>query len=180
MRRRRDRDGEAGFTLLEILVALVVFGFLMAGLSQGVRFGLTAWQSQTRTIERTGDLDTVERVLRQLVERLAPGRLIDPPNIEGTASTLGFTSDLPTAAAALTLRHADMVLAVDPAHRLVLRWTPHLHAVRSTPPVPQSIELLAGVDHVALSYWPRDGEGWRDTWKGRTPPALIRIRIVFP
>jgi general secretion pathway protein J len=32
----------AGFTLLEILVALIVFGFVMVGLTQGVQFGLHA------------------------------------------------------------------------------------------------------------------------------------------
>ena len=37
-----------GFTLLEILVALTVLGFLLAGLAQGVHFGLLAWGTEVR------------------------------------------------------------------------------------------------------------------------------------
>ena len=41
------RPSDAGFTLLEIMVALVVFGLLVLGLGQGVDFGLRAWGRQT-------------------------------------------------------------------------------------------------------------------------------------
>ena len=40
----------AGFTLLEVLVALAVFGFLLVGLSQTVRFGLTAWRQNRGSV----------------------------------------------------------------------------------------------------------------------------------
>lgn len=178
---RRPQPGEQGFTLLEILVALVVFGFLMAGLTQSVQFGLAAWRSQSQMIDNRSELDAVDRALRRLVERIAPGRPVDPPNIDGTAARLVFTSDLPAAATALASRHADMALEVDAAHRLVLRWTPHLHAVRlGPPPPPETTELLHGVDHVVLSYWtPAGGGGWRSAWRDRVPPTLIRIQIVF-
>ena len=33
---------QSGFTLLEMMVALVVFGLLMAGVAQTMRYGLTA------------------------------------------------------------------------------------------------------------------------------------------
>jgi len=44
-----------GFTLLEILVALAVFAFLVLGLTQGTRFGLAAWDRQARTVDRARD-----------------------------------------------------------------------------------------------------------------------------
>ena len=62
-------------------------------------------------------------------------------------------------------------------HRLLLRWTPLLHAIRPTPPPTQTTELLSGVDGLELSYL-GDG-GWVDSWKGPALPALVRIRIVF-
>ncbi len=89
-----------GFTLLEILVALAVFGFLLAGLSQTVRFGLTAWRQHARLSDGKADLDALDRTLRSVVENLAPaedaaqvlnrgiGRYLDrrhPPS----AATLG-------------------------------------------------------------------------------------------
>ncbi len=37
---------QAGFTLMEILVALVVLGILMARLGQGMHLGMAAWTRQ--------------------------------------------------------------------------------------------------------------------------------------
>ena len=39
-----------GFTLLEMLAVLAVLGLLLAGLSQGIRFGLRAWDMQAREV----------------------------------------------------------------------------------------------------------------------------------
>ena len=41
-----------GFTLLEVLVALTVLGFLLIGLAQGVHFGVLAWGTEVRLTER--------------------------------------------------------------------------------------------------------------------------------
>ncbi len=170
----------AGFTLLEILVALVVLGFLMVGLSQGVRFGLTAWGMQERIIGQRGDLDAVDRVLRQLIGQMDPGTRSDPPKVAGTQARFAFTSALPLMADG---ESADMLLMVDPAHRLSLRWTPHLHAKRTAPPPPpRTEELLGGIERAQFAYWrPSPGGGsWVGTWDGKSLPALVRIRIVFP
>ena len=170
----------AGFTLLEILVALVVLGFLMVGLSQGVRFGLTAWGMQERLINQRGDLDAVDRALRQFVARMDPGTRADPPRVAGTQAEFAFTAALPSVADGGS---ADMLLTVDPAHRFVLRWLPHLHARRTTPPPPPRVEtLLEGVGRVRFAYWRPSaaGGGWVGAWDGKSLPGLVRIQIVFP
>ncbi len=173
------RAEPAGFTLLEVIVALVVFGFLMAGLSQGVRFGLAAWGTQARIIEERGDLDAVDRTLRQIVQRMDPGTPADPPVISGTEARFAFTSVMPMAAGGDS---ADMLLGTDAQHRLMLGWTPHLHVRRTAPPPPpRSEELLSGVERMDLAYWLLDAGGgrWVPTWTARELPALVRIRIVF-
>ena len=48
---------DSGFTLMETLVALVVLGFIVAGLAQGLRFGLVAWDRQAVVIDRDGAPD---------------------------------------------------------------------------------------------------------------------------
>src|ERR1700755_1444379 len=80
--------GAAGFTLLEILVALVVFGFLLVGLSQTVRFGLLAWRQDARLSDSKTDLEAVDRTLRSIVANLAPGDESARSSIEGSASAL--------------------------------------------------------------------------------------------
>ena len=173
----------AGFTLLELLVALVVLGFLMVGLSQGVRFGLKAWDTETRLVNERADMDGVERVLRELIAQADPGEYNDPSAFRGEERTMSFASRLPMTAAGLPTRDVDVGLGVDARRRLVLRFVPHPHAERLVPAAPPAEEaLLDGIDHIELQYlrWPEQGGGWVSTWTASTLPVLVRLKLVFP
>ena len=172
-----------GFTLLEILVALVVLGFVLAGIAGGVQFGQRAADMQARSIAAHADMGSVDRLLRRLVAAMEPGSLSDPPRITGGTAALGFTTDLGSAATALGTGEADIGLVVEAGHRLVLRWQPALSAIRLGPAAaPRSSVLLDGVDRVEFAYWGH-GEGgggqWLAAWKERDIPPLIRIRLHF-
>jgi general secretion pathway protein J len=178
---RADRRA-TGFTLLEVLVSLVVLALIILGLSQGLRFGILAFQHQAATIDRAANLDAVDRTLRALVEQIDAGNQHDAPEIAGTPRSVEFTSELPEgAAAALGSREAEIRILVDPAHRLLLRWAPYRHAKPAgPPPMPVDTVLLTQVDHVTISYWARSGPPhWLATWSGAETPALIRISLVF-
>jgi general secretion pathway protein J len=166
-----------GFTLLEILVALVVFGILMLGLTHGVQFGMAAWNRQTATIASATDIEAADRALRRLIAQMDPGTAQAPPLAIGTAGSFAFTSTLPMAAA-LPTRRADMRLDMQ-GGRLLLHWTVHLHAQRIGPaPQPQMEELLTGVQHLSISYWPRPPEAaWQSAWTSPGLPALVRIHL---
>ncbi len=169
---RRDE----GFTLLEIIVALVVLGILLVTLSRGTQFGLAAFDRQDRMIGVGGRLEAVDRTLRRLIVGLDPGTVTDGDTVVGARHVLVFRSRLPVGEAGT---QADLRLSVDDAHHLVLAWLPHRHAkmVGSAPP-PHRETLLDNVDTIDLDYW---GDGtWHGQWKETAPPALIRIRIVFP
>jgi len=177
-----DDCAQRGFTLLEILVALVVLGFLIVGLAEGVSFGLHAWGSQEGFLNRHADMDATERVLRGLIATSDPGDLDEPAPFRGESHTLDFVARLPMSASGLVTRSAEVVLGVDAKHRLVLRWSLHPHAERLTPPPPpQQTVLLDRVDHVDFSYFrpPRQGGGWVDIWDSRTLPQLVRITVAF-
>ncbi len=184
---RPSRDH--GFTLLEILVALVVLGFVLAGIAGGVQFGQRAADMQARSIAAHADMGSVDRLLRRLVAAMDPGSLSDPPHITGGATALGFTTDLGSAATAMGDGEADIGLVVDAGHHLVVRWQPALHAVRLGPaPGPQTSVLLDGVDRVEFAYWGHaqgGGQGsggagqWLTTWNERDIPPLVRIRLHF-
>lgn len=164
-----------GFTLLEMLVALVVFGLLLAGLTQGISYGMRAWQSQVRIATGHEDLDAVDRALRQMIAVMDPGDGIDAAPVSGSADRLEWITVLPGREQRVTAE-----LLVDPAHRLVLRWRPYVHAERLTPtPTAAVTELLRGVSRLELSFWRPTG-GWITTWRFTELPALIRIRLIFP
>ncbi len=179
---RAPRRHAAGFTLLEILVALVVLGFLMAGLAQGVQFGLRAWGVQTRKIAIGGDMDSIDRALRRLIEQADPG---DPteqqPPFTGHPHTVSLVTRLPLEATGGPTRDALVALGVDGAHHLVLRSEPRPHAERlGPPPAARETVLLDNVDHVDFDYWTGGARGgWSSDWENPVLPDLVRVTIDF-
>lgn len=182
---------QAGFSLLEVLVALVVLGLLLGGLSQGVQFGLRAWDSQVRTLATRADFDAVDRVLRRLIENADPGRGTVAARITGERTALSLVTEMPSAGVS-TSHLVEAGIGVDGAQRLVLRISPYLHAVQlRPPPAPETAVLLTGVLRLDIAYWgqapgttgPSGAEAprsWRASWQGPHLPDLIRIQVVLP
>lgn len=174
-----------GFTLLEILVALAVFGLLMTGLVRGVQLGLRALDQQNTALGDRAELDATDRAIRDLVTHIDPGIGRNPMMIDGRSDRFHFQSRLPAAISVLT-RHAEMTLLVDDRHRLVLRWKPSPHETPfGAPPSDTDTVLLDKIDRIEIAYWaPRDGDGqprgWRDEWDTPYLPSLVRIRLTFP
>ncbi len=182
------RAAERGFSLLEVLVALVVLGLLIGTLTQGVRFGVGAVAAQARIVGVRGDEDAVERALRRLVEHMDPGTFTTPPEMTGAASRLEMVTELPLAAALLPgqdpaagpVLRVDAALEADARHRLVLRWRPHVGGQRLSPAPPASEEvLLSGIDGLGFGFLSAR-QGWQAAWRGTELPLLVRIHVGFP
>lgn len=170
----------SGFTLLEVLVALTVLGFLLVGLSQGVHFGLLAWGTEVRLAGGNDDFNTLDTTVRHVIEGANPGDDLDPAPFVGSRNQLNCITTLPNAADPTASRSMVAALLVDADHRLVLRWRPYVHAVRLRPaPPPTETELLRGVSRIELSYWGSRG-GWISAWRSADLPTLVRIRLHFP
>jgi general secretion pathway protein J len=168
----------AGFTLLEILIALAVFGFLLVGLSQTVRFGLTAWRQDAHLSDGKTDLEAVARTLRSVVENLAPGDEAARSSIDGSADTLTGVTRLRLPRTGLMPERVETGLAVS-GRRLVLRWRPYHHATPLGPaPPPAETELISGVTRLGIEYWRSPGV-WVAQWHDPDLPLLIRFRLTF-
>jgi general secretion pathway protein J len=167
---------DAGFTLLELMVALVVLGLLLAGLAQGVGFGLRTYSRQTGILAQAGRQNAVDRALRRLITEARPGQA------GGTAHELRLITTLP-AAASVADRRIDAAIYVDSRHDLVMAWSPHRPGHALIPPSAPRIEVLAhGILQLDVRYWwPRSVFG-APTWQTRGPagglPRLIRLRII--
>jgi general secretion pathway protein J len=177
---------QGGFTLLETLVVVVVLGLLVVGLGRGVHAGLSLWNGQQRRIDQIAELDAGARVLRALLTGIAAspaaasGAATDS-QFNGDAEHLSFVGDLPTGLG--TTRRADIKIALVGGN-MVLTWTPHLHEIRLGPPSPPTeTELVANVAHLEFRYWGAATQdqpaAWLTQWDGPTPPALVRIRLIF-
>lgn len=172
------RRTDSGFTLLEIIVAVVVFGILIAGLSQTVHFGLVAWRAEGRQSTKNTDLETVDSTLRIVIANLAPEDDNGDPAIIGTNQTLTGISRMPIPETGLREAPVEVGLAVS-GNRLVLRWRPYTHAepLRGLPPLAEA-SLAEGVGRLRIAYWKPSG-GWADVWNQPALPKLVRLRLTF-
>lgn len=170
---------DAGFTLLELLVVLVIFGVLMAMLGQGTYFGVTVFERQRRSIGESERLIDLDGLLRPMLEQADPGSSLDTRTLTGTHHGLVFRTRLPEGAAMESAdRLADVRLSRE-GDALVLSWLPHRHVMpRGVPDAPQKAVLLSPVSDLEIGYFTH-GQ-WLAEWTMEGLPDLVRIRIVLP
>jgi general secretion pathway protein J len=164
---------QAGFTLLEMMVALVVFGLVMAGIAQTFKFGLLAWrQGPVRTAEPE-NLAALDAALTRMISQTLPG------SMSGGADELAFTTTLPPGAG-LQGKLADAAILTQNG-TLILRYRPHPAGIPLNPPPAPLIETLAeGVTGFDAAYLARQATGapvWTQKWKAGSLPLLVRLHI---
>jgi general secretion pathway protein J len=173
---------DAGFTLLEIIVAVVVLGFVLAGLAQATHFGMTTWDVQTRQAARVAEMERADRLLRLTISEASAPLAADDKPFTGQEHRLEFITRLPDQPQTDPVRRAKVAIGVDDQHRLLLRWqqSPNAVALKKQPP-PEEIVLAEGVDHLDLRYRQRleDGGKWMTVWNDAALPALLQLHVVL-
>lgn len=173
----------AGFTLLELLAALVVFGLILVALTSGLRFGQQALRAEIRDTVAEDQIGPVDSTLRSLVAHAWPSVNRSNARFSGTERAMAFRTVLPEGLSIARTRDADVTIGVDAAHRLYVTWLPAYRNWIIPKPQPYRVDLLSHVDHVELGYWDPSlnlppGK-WVTAWIRTSPPKLLRIRLVF-
>jgi general secretion pathway protein J len=178
-----DRNrAEAGFTLIEVIVALVVLGFVLAGMAQATRFGMTAWSLESRLADNASQLERMDRVIRRLIEQASAPVATDDKPFTGEEHRLQFMTLLPDEPQTQPIRHAQVSLGVNDRHQLVLRWVPHPNATAIGPtPKLAEIVLADGVARIDMAYRgaAADGGKWTKTWTDGLLPTVVQIHFVL-
>jgi general secretion pathway protein J len=192
--RARGAPREAGFTLLELLIAMTLFGLLMTMLFGGLRFGARAWEAGEERADALAQTGVVHGFLRRQLSQTYP--LVWPEEAEnpqrviafvGGPDTLQFIAPLPAhlAVGGFYLLALDVADDADGRH-LVLTWQLHRAGMErfAFDGTAQQTVLLDGVADVAFAYYGVAEEGqdprWQERWEEAARlPALVSVRVAF-
>jgi general secretion pathway protein J len=191
--KRIDRTATAGFTLVELLVAVTLVAVLTVALFGGLRFATRSTDAVGKRIDRTAQLalayEFMERELGDAQALPASSSAPDAPvDFDGEAEGLSFVA-LPPGELGLGGFHWLHVAleGTGPARRLIVSWEalargPEAEAASISAPRPSI--LLDGVKDVAFAYFgvqdPNRPLAWGDRWtERRALPQLIRLRVTL-
>ena len=192
--RRPSRDrhpSPRGFTLVELLVALVILGLLMAALYGAFRFSARALDA---TRERTQQLEEFAAASAFLRERLAAAENVllttgpqsQTASFTGTAETLAFVAPMPAEISYGGLYYFR--LAFDPAAGAT-RLDLALYRTREIFSLDRAADrrtrlIFPGYRPVFRYYGrnepaPDAPTGWHEEWPARGwLPQLVEIRLI--
>lgn len=185
----RPRASQAGFTLMELLVALAVLG-MAAGLLATTLGGAWAAMPLSQAPQRDEGVIAAQRILRARIERMATTVRTDSTqqivDARGYPRQFGFSAPpldregpgalrrfrlMATSAGDLVLFSASALdERIDLNDPSLVGW--------------QATRLIGGVRDVEIAYYGADRldpqERWQQFWIDRAqPPALVRVRLRF-
>jgi prepilin-type N-terminal cleavage/methylation domain-containing protein len=188
-------SGEAGFTLIEVLVSLVILVVILSFIPGTLRIGQRVWQLDD-TYERRAALDNFRRYAEQ---RLTEAMAIHIRDRTGRVR-LEFTGDparvvfvAPAAAGPggggvyrfeLSLAGGDARYRPLALKQTLYRTTP-LGLAPEEAPAPAAMEHLsqASVAGLSFRYFGAPARGsqpqWQTQWPGDTLPELVEIAITI-
>lgn len=177
---------QAGFTLLEALVAVTLLGLLSVALAGGLRFGVDAWARGSAHSDQLSRTTVVQGLLRRVVGEAYPYFLFNAyVDFEGTRESLAFLASAPVVLGGVgRSRFRLSIVKHDGLSDLVLTSQAEL-AAADAPSTIEKKTLLAGTASIEFAYfgkWRSEANAqWHDRWTGQSAlPQLLRIQVRFP
>lgn len=190
---RQTRD-QAGFTLLELLVALTLLGLVLAVVFGELRFATRAWDATDAKLDRNGELLSVHAFLRQRFQQVH----VTPQNrkqeedespvlFDGNSRSIIFLGTMPANVSDGGFYEISLSSEIgEDGRNLFLSWRPFDEdGTASVADGPDNSRiLLRGLQEVRFSYFGRTGEDlaaqWWDIWPSHeAAPSLIRMEVSF-
>jgi general secretion pathway protein J len=179
----------AGFTLLEVLAALVLLALLLVGVYSGIRTATHSVRSGTAAIERLDQIRSAQQFLRRelaqsLAQPIGHTDQGEPIYFVGTAHEMRYVAPLPGYLGKLGPQLQRLQLVDDGHDGLRLELSLVLLPPDGKPPQPLG-EPQVLLDHIrdgGFNYRGIDARGaavpWAPTWAdGRLLPQLVSITL---
>ena len=185
------RRAQAGFTLLEVIIAMALLAAMLGMAWGGLSFALRGWDTGDSKGRRAVDLQLAQNFLRRELAEVFPMRWKDPSKLrvafEGDSRSLRFVSTRAAGASAggLALVGLEVTAAADPRERnLVMRRALADEKAQDFTSLgaAEPTLLLANVDKVEFAYFGAENDfnepRWQPEWTfaGRIP-QLVRLHV---
>ena len=183
----------AGFTLMELIIALALLALIASLLTGGLSMAARSWDSGENKAGDVGSMRQAQSFLREQLTAELPLRMkkvVEMPLLfAGERDELRYAAALPPRVQEGGAWYFRLVIAREgDKSRLVLERTyPDLTALEPpefAPDAERSV-LADGIAELAISYFGRDANAtdadtptWRDRWDDRQQlPLLVKIEV---
>lgn len=178
----------AGFTLLEILLALVLLAFVMLGVWGAMRGATRVAHSADAVMAQSEAVRTVQQFLRRYVSAAQPQAFATdtdgrPQVFVGAATRMQYVAPLPLQSghAGLYVQTLELKKGAAGGKALWLEYAPW-HAAGTVAATPLQHLLLADLHAGSFEYLAAGGLGqriaWHATWQGgHGLPDAVRIKL---
>ncbi len=184
------RAAQSGFTLLEVVLAMLLLAGLLAMAWGGLTFVVRGWDAGAVTGQRTADNRLAQNFLRRELMELFPMRWKDAATVkfafEGDARRMRFVSSRPAGLATGGLALVGLEVQSDPPRKknLVMRRALPDEAARDFGPLDKAEPtiLFADIDSVEFAYFGGESDlaepQWTTAWTfPNRIPQLVRLRV---
>lgn len=185
----------AGFSLVELLVALVLLGMVFLVLFNSLALGLKIWNANDQELSSNTQALVARDLLRRVLSEARPLKTtLGAPNAEhrvfflGTQDSIRFVAPMPSHLAVGGL-YEIAIYAIEggqTGNRLEMSW--RLFRRQSWPSKPlteeKRSELISKVAEIEFNYFGQvdksEPPGWHVDWQNlQSLPELIRLRLKF-
>jgi general secretion pathway protein J len=192
------RAAQAGMTLVEILVAMTVLGFLVLAMGGGLRLALRSWDAVERRQDEAGDLILIHRLLGRMLSEAYPV-VKDKKNIgstlafEGGAQRLAFVAATSPRFGGGGLAWVVLTLEQGAKGKVLTMTRESFFAAEAGEgraaqgvqnPAREERVLLEGIAQARFAYFGApDGDeqaAWQDAWTDESAlPMLVKVDVEF-
>ena len=187
----RIPKSQHGFTLIELIIALLILSMVIVLCASGFRFGTRVWNTIDLQAEHVDTLQAVQGFIRNSVSNAQVQDQFVEDDAEkeleslfiGDADHMRYVSNSPRYGVDDYLYQYDLYLDRD-TNKLLLRFQPYNVSVQADEKESVST-LMEGVEDIQIKYFSGfvdeidDDDPWLSQWRGEfTLPLLVKINIT--
>lgn len=181
-------SSKAGFTLIEVLIAMTLLGIMVVLLFSSMRICAESWQKGEDKIAQVNDIAVVYQFFQNHLTTALPlwDDFTEKGNrtfaFQGKNDEIQFVSSFPASAKKTGLQLFSLKLMKDDEGQFIqVSITPFFPSVGGEEWRKEEVALLTHVKSMSFSYFGSDdiqGEGyWQEVWQQESQPRLIKIKI---